>query len=462
MPQGHHDERLQSRSAGRSTAASRTRRISIVVLFWLLAIAILYVHLIGLPHRLVAGQLVPYNVMAPIDYNYLDREKLSQLSGLNNDEIIAVVNPDFADNALRQLGDFHNDLDNLRRSTAQLDPGNPRSHGLVNTTAERYLLEPQVVVRLLALDAPALEDAMSQASALLLEQMNHQVFRRQLIEELKEDTRETLEDHPENIYVYFLQPNLERKPEALDAARAKARVSVLRGATIARQGDTATDRVLQQLDLIGPKLLEIDFYRLSGLALLLAGGILLWFQYLRRFGARPLLRVGALVQFGTLFCGFLFLGLVVGRLPFSYTPFAVSFAVTALCCLIVMVYDAMFALYFALGLAVVLGLGLHYESDLLIFLMGSALLPPVFLTAGSRRRSQMLLALLLAVFNAALAVAVTLISPIEVNLNGMLTAALAGCSGAIVALGLLPVIETLSSQLTPGKLTEMANAENVL
>jgi putative nucleotidyltransferase with HDIG domain len=174
------------------------------------------------------------------------------------------------------------------------------------------------------------------------------------------------------------------------------------------------------------------------------------------------MRVGALVQFGTLFCGFLFLGLVIGRLPFSYIPYAVSFAVIALCCTIVMVYDAMFALYLSLGLAVVLGLALHYEADLLIYLMGGAVLPPVFLTQWSRRRSQILLALILALFNAALAAVVALVSPLPLEPTALVTAALSGCAGAILALGILPVIETVSSQLTPGKLMELANPENEL
>jgi membrane-associated HD superfamily phosphohydrolase len=210
--------------------------------------------------------------------------------------------------------------------------------------------------------------------------------------------------------VFFLQPNLERRPEALEAARAKAQVRVMRGSVIAVKGRNATATTLQQLDLVKENFAIENFYRLAGLALLLAGGVLLWFQYLRRFGAKPLMRVGALVQFGSLFTGLLAVGLLVGRLPFTESPYAVSFAVVALSCLIVLVYDGMFAVYFAMGLAVVLGIALHYESDLLIYLIGGALLPPVFLTQWSRRRSQMIFALLLALFNAGLATVITLVS----------------------------------------------------
>src|SRR5688572_15279993 len=104
------DERGAPRPLDAIDSASLTRRISVVVLFWLLAVTLLYIHLIAIPHRFVLGQMIPYSILSPIDYNYEDKEKLSQLTGLESDEIIAVVNPDFGDQALKRLTDFRRDI----------------------------------------------------------------------------------------------------------------------------------------------------------------------------------------------------------------------------------------------------------------------------------------------------------------------------------------------------------------
>jgi cyclic-di-AMP phosphodiesterase PgpH len=456
------DERALDRIQQRISVASRTRRVSVVVLFWLLVSALLYIHLVAVPSSLTLGQMVPYNILAPIDYNYLDKDRLSQLTGLDSDEIIAVVNPDFAAQAEKRLEEFRRDVDNIRRVTDQLELSHPRAQQMISAAAGRYNVDATTIFALVGMDKLTFNDALSQARELLSEQMNSQVFRSELIVQIRADAKETIEAHPENVYVFFLQPNLERRPEALEAARAKAQVRVMRGNAIAVKGQPASETILQQLALIRENLAIDNFYRLAGLALLLAGGILLWFQYLRRFGARPLLRVGALVQFGTLFTGFLVVGLLIGRIPFSEAPYVVSLAVVALVCSIVMVYDAMFGLYLGLGLAVMLGIALHYEADLMVYLLGGALLPPVFLTQWSRRRSQMLFALLLALFNASLATVITLMSTLPFEVHAVVAAGLSGMGGAILALGLLPVIETLSSQLTPGKLMELANPENDL
>src|SRR5688500_11082028 len=142
MPQSL-DDRTAPRPLDAIDGASRTRRVSVVVLYWLLCVTLLYLHLISIPPRFVHGQMVTVNILAPIEYNNEDKEKLTQLPGLSSDEIIAVVNPDFAEQALRRLTDFRRDIDNIRRATEQLELSNPRAQELMADTADRFQLEPQ-------------------------------------------------------------------------------------------------------------------------------------------------------------------------------------------------------------------------------------------------------------------------------------------------------------------------------
>ena len=168
------------------------------------------------------------------------------------------------------------------------------------------------------------------------------------------------------------------------------------------------------------------------------------------------------MQISSLFILFLMLGLFIGRLPFNYFYYGVTFAASALAAVLVLVYDSHFSVYMALIMAIILSLALNFEANLLLYTSFGALLPSVILSPGCHRRTQVLFAFLLGLMNLVLAGLIIAISVEQQNIAVYPISFLSGLAAAIFAIGMLPIVETFSSQLTPNKLFELANQENDL
>lgn len=444
-------------------ARIEVRRTLIVAAFFLLTLGVYYVHLLLWPQQFREGQVIPFTVFAPITFSYTDSEKLAALSGnVGEGEIIWQRDPKVKDEVQTKMDAFMDDLIALRQSL----PGNGNdmeSRTKISELAGKYQLDPKIVERFLSFRDDKLKEIRSSASLALGLQMESPVTS-ETIRQLKQGGSAVVLTNPENIYVYFIQPNMTqyKPPDISEEVRQMALVKVEKGSVIVAEGRVITKRVKEQLDELSTHLTEQRLLRFFGVLAILAGSILFWYMYLRRFNNEFLSRASTLGQLGTLVLGFTVLGLLIGRMPFNYFYYGVTFAVVAMAALVVLVYDSVLALYLALGLALMLSVGLQFEADLMLYTMAGALLPSIALSKESNRRNQLLFSLGIAVLNVLLALLVAVISVQTIEWEILVIAAAAGFGAAVLALGLLPIVETLTVQLTPGKLMELANQENEL
>jgi putative nucleotidyltransferase with HDIG domain len=209
-------------------------------------------------------------------------------------------------------------------------------------------------------------------------------------------------------------------------------------------------------------LVEQSFLRLLGIGIFLIIALAICGRYLNVFAPRLYQSPLELLQLGGMFFSLLVLGLAIGRLPLAYSFYGVNMAVACLSALVVFVFDPLFAVYFSLGLAICLSLALNFGGDLFLYTISAALLPPVLAAARSQRKVQVLLALSLGLLNTAMAVTVILVSAHTLHWVVFPISFGSGFFAAILAIGLLPLVETRSGQDTPGRLIELASPENPL
>lgn len=425
---------------------------------------IFYGHLIVWPQEFEEGQVVPYTIFAPVPFVYEDQELLASMSG---DEQSGGVQwaLDFSkkQESLDRYDDFEEALHRLRQRFIQSGSRSPEMQGRSSELADDFGMDLVVLLSLVRLSDDDFGTALASARVQLAKQMDG-VVNEALIRQLKQGNAARSVEEPSEIYAYFLQQNLVKyePPELSEAAKRTAQVQVAKGSVIIAEGQVVDRRVHDQLIALKPHMLENQFHRFAGLGLVFLSALLIWRQYAVRFAPKLLSRPGITLQLSILFALFLVGGLLIGRLPFSYFYYGVSFVVATAATVAVLVYDAQFAIYFALGLGLLLSMALSYSADLTLYTFASALLPTALLAPDSRRYVQVLFAIALGLFNVVLAAVVILVSVQTLHWEALVIAFASGLCAGIVALGLLPVLETLTSQLTPGKLVELANPENEL
>jgi len=441
-------------------SVGRLPRLLAVALFFALAMLVLYCHLVLWPQQLQVGQIAPYTIFAPVTFVFTDEEKLAELRGLNKGEQLAVLDPAQREAALDSFAAFQREFYDLRARLA-VPISSSDADAAIEDLATKYGIEKRVLVALLAEQDANLRDLFDAAQTSLTFEMQRAVTD-EYIRTLKQESIGEAFKNLQRIYVYFLKPNLSRlnAPEAGSDLRQLAQVQIQKGSVIIAEGAVVDTRIKAQLEALKPHLLEQNLYRYFGLALLLAAAVFLWQQSMSRFAPRLQARTGSIVQLSTLFIGLLIAGLLLGRLPFPYFYYSVTFAVATLATLVVLAYDAVLAVYIGLGLGLLLSIALGFQAHLTLYTLGGALLPTVYLSAGSPHKRQVMFAFTLGLLNALLALMVILISVQTMHWEVFVIAFISGFVAAILALGLLPVIEALTSQLTVGKLTELANAEN--
>jgi cyclic-di-AMP phosphodiesterase PgpH len=467
---GHSTKNVWRKIAG--NGASAWQRLLILTLFYLLSMCALYAHLLLRPQQFKEGQVVPSTVFAPITFDYTDSEMLNELTGnAPEGDIRWLIDPTVKDEALANYDSFTTELSKLRQTIADTKrPGKAdesvaaaASSLLVSGLAEKYHVPPELVDILRSYQDERLQSVLSEGRSWLELSMRQEINEAK-IAALKQGGLAELSLNPQNTYIYFLKPNLRERaaPPPSEQSIDMATISVEKGSVIIAEGQPVTRRAAEQLTALNVHMREQQWMRFCGLGLVLLAALLIWYLYLIRFTPNLLERSGPLSQLCLLFLTFLLIGLLIGRIGVNYLYFGVSFAVIALTAIVVLVYDAVLGLYLGLLLGVLASTALGYGANLLLFTIAGALLPPVFIAPGCRRQRQVLFALIAGLFNLLLAGTVILASVQTLHWEILVIAFVAGFASAVIALGLLPLVETLTAQLTPNKLIELANAENEL
>lgn len=430
-------------------------QIGLAALFFLVSAGILYVHLFLMPVELRLGQVVPYNIISPQDAVYTNTTELAKLTPTGR---ATIIDPQEADAA---IADLHGFFDALRR--AQIEE--TTAGETVQELASEYGVDEEVVSLLLTYGEQELRDVETFAAQVVSGNMRGVIDAEKLAayrETIRESATLTV---PERVGFAFLRVNLKAaaRPQLVrEYIRRLVEHGIQKGEIILGEGGVVDQVVLDKLSAVREGFVRQKQYQFAGLLLLLAGLMLVWFLHLFCFKRSIFSRPDLWGQVTLIFLVAMVLALVLGRVPFKYVFYMVPLAVAAAVIIFVTVYDAILALYFGIGLTLILSLALNFNSNLTAYILLSAVYPVVFLSRKSEPRHLVSFGFNLGVFNVAMVLMVILVSVETFSWFALGYAFIAGVAAAIIALGVTPFLEMLSSQLTPGKLQSLLNPENVL
>lgn len=445
----------------------RLQRLGVALVFYLLAMAVLYGHIVIWPLQYQVGQIMPYTVFSPISFNYTDSQKERELTGnATGGAERWIVDPTVHQHALESFDRFHGELGQLRQKALRQPEQSARSaetDDAIHALAKQHQLDPHFMELLTDFADERFNEVFVKARQTLDQKMGEDMPPAK-IETLKQDGTDALIKAPENLYIYFLEPNMHQALAQTPAAdiKALATVAVAKGSVIAAEGQMVDQRKFEQLAELQQYLTEQSFRRWCGIGVVLLLALFICGRYLSAFVPRLYQSPPEQMQLGGLFLLMLLVGLTIGRLPLPFTYYAVSLAVATLAAIVVFVFDPLFALYFSLGLAICLSIALNFGSDLFLYTLSGALLPPVLVSARANRKALVGLAFGLGALNMLMAATVILVSVHRWHWPVLPIAFSAGFFAAIIAIGLLPLVETLSGQTTQGRLIELASPENPL
>ena len=422
------------------------------LIFFLGVLAVLYAHIVVWPVRLTPGQVVPYDIIAPMATEYLDT---TELAALRTEGTTSIIDTRVKENTLLNLSDFFTDLRTIR-----LEGTEPTQQ--VEELAAVYPVPGDVIALLLTYSDEDLADIESYAGELLGNYMQtpmsaEEVSRMRVHAEEKASL--TLR---ERLHIFFLEENITEAPAVPDVQAHINRLvthKISKGEIILGAGNIVSQVTLDKLAAVEEGMVKQRTYKFYGLALLQLALMLVWYVHLWFYKRKIFNNPSIWGQLTTVLVLALTVSLIVGRLPFKYIHYAVPLATAAAVILIVTMYDAILASYVGLGLAVVAALALNYNSNLAVYMLISTTYPVVFLNQRSSARSLALFGLNLGLLNLVLALAVFLFSVETFSWWALSYALLAGIAAATVSLGATPVLETFSSQLTPTKLQALINPE---
>jgi len=420
--------------------------------FYVGVLVVLYAHIAIWPVRLTPGQVVPYDIIAPMATEYLDT---TELAALRAEGTTSIIDTRVKENTLLNLSDFFTDLRAVR-----LDGAEPTRQ--VDELAADYPVPGDVIALLLTYSDEDLADIESYAGELLGNYMQTPMSAEEvnrLRAHAEEKASLTLR---ERLHIFFLEENITEAPAVPDVQAHINRLvthKISRGEIILGAGNIVSQATLDKLSAVEEGMVRQRTYKFYGLALLQLALMLVWYVHLWFYKRKIFNNPSIWGQLTTILVLALSVSLIVGRLPFKYIHYAVPLATAAAVILIVTMYDAIMASYVGLGLAVVAALALNYNSNLAVYMLISTTYPVVFLNQRSSTRSLALFGLNLGSLNLVLALAVFLFSVETFSWWALSYALLAGIAAATVTLGATPLLETFSSQLTPTKLQALINPE---
>lgn len=459
------------------TGNSSLHRLLVAVSFYLVVMVIFYVHLLLFPKQIQVGSVLPFTIYAPLEFSYEDTELLSDIRGNPVDR----MHPEVREQALGLYDRFVEELwllyagmhpdndaepaaDEAKTNAAGTDEVSEINWDLeISQLGRACDVDPSVVKFLLSQERDSLSYTLVLARELLGTEMEKEITPAKL-QQLTRGGSTVIYSAPQEIYTSFLKANIlpfNRGPLS-DQDRTLARKDVPKGSVIVAEGQLVTQSIKDQLDQIEKHLYKQRTRTLAGIGVFMLIGLLIWQAYLSRQNRALYLDTSVLVQIGGLFILFLLAGLAIGRLPFNYFYYGVTFAASALAAVIVISFDIHFSVYLGLIMATVLSLALNFEANLLLYTLGGSILPSVILSPNCHRRTQVIFAFLLGGLNLMLALLVIAITVEQQQWAVYPIAFFSGLLAAFFAFGLLPLVETFNSQITPTKLFELANQENEL
>ncbi|MCB1185548.1 HDIG domain-containing protein [bacterium] len=462
-------------------------RLVVAALFYLFVMGIMYLHLIVFPKPVLVGSVLPYTIYAPLEFSYTDTTLLGEIQG---DMQGSAMYPEVRENVLAKYDNFVVELWELysivhpETMGAGEDGGSPADsagEGMpagsdttetqpnidlqISSLARKYeITDPKVVELLLSQERETLNGNLVFARELLDTRMKEEITPTKLRTLTQGVVSSMIGTSPQEVYNYFLRANFlpyEREPLSTED-REMAMKTIHKGSVIVAEGQVVTQDIKDQLDTIKSHLVEQRLRTLAGIGLFLLIGLLIWHAYLSRQNMQIYADTSVLIQIAGLFVIFLLIGLVIGRLPFNYFYYGVTFAASALAAVIVMAFDNHLSVYLGIVMAALLSMGLNFEGNLLLYTLCGSILPSVVLSADCKRQTQVAFAFLLGILNALLALLVIAITVETQQWPIYPIAFLSGVLAAFFAFGLLPLVELFNSQVTPTKLFELANQENEL
>lgn len=434
------------------SASAVCQRIFWGLAFYIGILALLYAHIIVWPVRLTVGQVVPYDITSPMDASYIDSAELAKLKTSGK---ASIIDTRIADQAQMKLAAFFADA-----RKARLEGGAPAKQ--VEKLAADYPLPGSLIALLLTLPDKELGDTEDYSRDTLGDYMKTALSKEEI-----NQLREASLDAPsittrDRVPVYFLMDNITEAPDVpavQDYINRLVTRRVITGEIILGAGGTVDQIVLDKLIAVEDGMVKQRQYRFFGAALLLAALMLVWYMHIRLYKKRFLNNPSLWAQLALVFMAALALSLLIGRLPFRYVHYCVPMGLAAAVIIIVTMYDAILASYIGLGLAVITAQALNFNSNLLIYMLVCTTYPVVFLSRRSRVRDLALFGINLGALNLILAMAVILFSVETFSWWVVVYSVLTGILAAVIALGISPLLDMLSTQLTPSKLQALLNPE---
>lgn len=425
------------------------------LLFVLFTLGLVYAHMIMFPVRLVPGQVVAFDIKSPMSATYVDSAELAELRKGGK---ASVLDPSVAERSLLNISNFFADL-----HRARLQGGDPNEH--VEELAKDYLLPSELVAVLITFSEDELEDVQSYAREVLASFMQTTLAEDE-ISQLQDSSMESMSlTMPEKVAVFFLEQNIVAAPDIPEVEKHIKKLvthSIAKGEIILAAGGTVDSVVLDKLAAVESGLYKQRHYHFAGMAVLLLLLMVVWYAHLRYYKQRIFRNPALWGQLTAIFFASLLLSLAVGRLPFRYVYYCVPLGIAAAVIVLVTMYDAILALYFGIGLALIVSLALGFNSNLAAYLLVSSTYSVVFLHRRSTPRQLAVFGFNLGLANLALVLVVILVSVETFSWWSMGYAFFTGVAAAVLALGITPILEMLSAQLTPSKLQALLNPENPL
>src|SRR5262249_769738 len=157
----------------------------------------------------------------------------------------------------------------------------------ITALATQVQLDPHFVQLLADFSEQRFNDVFDKARVALNEKMSQEVPAA-LIATLKEQGTDALVRSPEDLYIYFLRPNIYEQAAQTPGADIKqlSTVTVQKGSVIIGEGQRVDSRVAEELAAMPEVMQEQTFLRLLGIGLVLLIALGICGRYLSVFAPR--------------------------------------------------------------------------------------------------------------------------------------------------------------------------------